>query len=388
MGARLGLCLLCVLAIAVPAGSVTAVGPDAQGDTRSTAQLTTPEDFENTLFRITVFENGSARWTIQHARPLDNRTEREQFEAFATEFNTEDTDTFRSFRTRARNLLSFARNATGRNMTAQAFDRRAYINELGQTRGVVELSFIWTELARSNATRVRVGDVFEGGMYIAQGQRLEFRRGPSLEFLDVQPPPDSMANQDSLTRSESVTWTGERQFADQRPVAVFAVRNRSGGGSGSATGGGVSGGDGASAGAGTVPIAVGGVVVVLAVLGGLAWYRVRGPVGEGSATTDRVSAPHADHRSAGGSGGPATVSEADLLSDEDRVLRLLQENGGRMKQVDIVDETEWSKSKVSMLLSEMEDQDQISKLRLGRENVISVAGEEPDAAGSPFEDVD
>jgi uncharacterized membrane protein len=59
-----------------------------------------------------------------------------------------------------------------------------------------------------------------------------------------------------------------------------------------------------------------------------------------------------------------------------------------MKQVDIVEETEWSKSKVSMLLSEMEEADQISKLRLGRENVISIAGEEPDAAGSPFEEGD
>jgi len=39
-----------------------------------------------------------------------------------------------------------------------------------------------------------------------------------------------------------------------------------------------------------------------------------------------------------------------------------------------------------MLLSDMEDEGQISKLRLGRENIISLAGQEPEAAGSPFED--
>jgi hypothetical protein len=82
----------------------------------------------------------------------------------------------------------------------------------------------------------------------------------------------------------------------------------------------------------------------------------------------------------------ATVSEEDLMSDEERVVSLLEDHGGRMKQVNIVEETGWSKSKVSMLLSEMEDDGTISKLRVGRENIVSLSGHEPDAAGSPFED--
>jgi len=76
----------------------------------------------------------------------------------------------------------------------------------------------------------------------------------------------------------------------------------------------------------------------------------------------------------------------EQLSDEERVIQLLEKNGGRMKQVNIVKNTEWSKSKVSMLLSDMEEEGEISKLRVGRENIISLAGEEPDAAGSPFEE--
>jgi hypothetical protein len=39
-----------------------------------------------------------------------------------------------------------------------------------------------------------------------------------------------------------------------------------------------------------------------------------------------------------------------------------------------------------MLLSDMEDDEHISKLRVGRENIISLKGHEPDAAGSPFDD--
>jgi len=105
-----------------------------------------------------------------------------------------------------------------------------------------------------------------------------------------------------------------------------------------------------------------------------------------------------DGNPGGGAGGAAaaeadsatasepSVSDEELLTDEARVKKLLDENGGRMKQVNIVDETGWSKSKVSMLLSEMEDDGEISKLRVGRENIISLEGHEPDAAGSPLEE--
>jgi ubiquitin len=84
--------------------------------------------------------------------------------------------------------------------------------------------------------------------------------------------------------------------------------------------------------------------------------------------------------------GPAAIADEELVPDEERVVSLLEENGGRMKQVNIVEETGWSKSKVSMLLSDMEDEETISKLRVGRENIVSLAGHEPDAAGSPFDD--
>jgi uncharacterized membrane protein len=80
------------------------------------------------------------------------------------------------------------------------------------------------------------------------------------------------------------------------------------------------------------------------------------------------------------------VTDEELLADDDRVVRMLKDHGGRMKQVKIVEETGWSKSKVSMLLSDMEEDGTISKLRVGRENVISLAGHEPEAAGSPFDD--
>lgn len=73
----------------------------------------------------------------------------------------------------------------------------------------------------------------------------------------------------------------------------------------------------------------------------------------------------------------------DFMTDREKVRQLLSENGGRMKQSKIVDSVDWSKAKVSRLLAELEDDDQVTKLRLGRENLVCLPGHEPTASKSP-----
>ncbi|WP_137291574.1 helix-turn-helix transcriptional regulator [Natronorubrum halophilum] len=73
----------------------------------------------------------------------------------------------------------------------------------------------------------------------------------------------------------------------------------------------------------------------------------------------------------------------EFLTDRERVQQLIQDNGGRMKQSRIVDSVDWSKAKVSRLLAELEDEGRITKLRLGRENLVCLPGHEPTASQSP-----
>jgi len=405
MNRRLGSCLLGLVLVTALA-SVGALGVVADAQAAASPQpQSTPEEFDGTLFRITVYENGSARWTVQHSRPLNN-SEIADFERYAEEFRQTETSTYTDFRNRSRNLVAFGEDATDRSMNATAFSKDAYVRELGQTQGSIEMSFLWTNLARTDGGQVRLGDAFEGGMYVGANQRLEINRGPELAFANVEPDPDSMAPPGDVSGSDSVTWTGEARFLDQQPHVVFQPRESAGGelttaaaGDGAASGG--DGANGADQGTpargdagGMMPVILAGGVVLLLLAGGVAWYGGYVPSGSGG-ILDRPSGDDGASGStdvdAGGGGGAATagaaqVPEEDLLSDEDRVLHLLDENDGRMKQVAIVEETEWSKSKVSMLLSDMEEEGQISKLRLGRENIISLAGQEPEAAGSPFED--
>jgi len=131
------------------------------------------------------------------------------------------------------------------------------------------------------------------------------------------------------------------------------------------------------------------VVLVLLGLGtGVAWYAGVLPGSREQADDTAPEEPTSVDGLDADTVEPETAekTQQELLSDEDRVLQLLEEHGGRMKQVHIVEQTDWSKSKVSMLLSDMEEDGEISKLRVGRENIISLAGEEPEAAGSPFEE--
>ncbi|OIB56936.1 helix-turn-helix transcriptional regulator [Natrialba sp. SSL1] len=101
-----------------------------------------------------------------------------------------------------------------------------------------------------------------------------------------------------------------------------------------------------------------------------------------------ANAPTETRPTAGAAGATGTESESgqarsyenlvsadtppELLSDEGRVVRLLVKHGGQIRQHQIADETDWSKSKVSRILSSMYDDGTIEKTSVGRENVISL----------------
>lgn len=79
----------------------------------------------------------------------------------------------------------------------------------------------------------------------------------------------------------------------------------------------------------------------------------------------------------GGAAESGGVTDPELLSPEQHVHQLLEINGGQMRQSDIVEQTDWSKAKVSRTLSSMEDDDAIKRVRIGRGNVVTYPGTDP-----------
>ncbi|MFW6384845.1 MAG: DUF7343 domain-containing protein, partial [Halodesulfurarchaeum sp.] len=74
----------------------------------------------------------------------------------------------------------------------------------------------------------------------------------------------------------------------------------------------------------------------------------------------------------------------EFMSNEQRILQLLDEHDGRVRQANLVEETDWSKSKVSRVLTEMEENGQIVKIDVGRGNIVTRPDELPSGAKSPF----
>ena len=427
MSRSLSVKIVCVLLVVTVLGQGLAAAADSSRPTslpdgssdQTAAQgppmtIATQDGFAQSTFQIEVFGNGSARWTFRFVRPLANDSEREQFTAFADRFESEETDFYRTYRERSVALTNTASNTTGREMTARNFSRSARIVPTGN-RGIVEVSFVWTNLAVVEGDRVRVADIFDGGFYIASNQWLVFEAGPDLAFdpATTEPSPDEFSG-DTLAGSETLTWIGEQQFTDKHPRVVFGPAGQvtttgqeaatTDGSAGGPTTNGSAGGADDQSGSSLPMLVVGLVVLVVGIGAGAAWRRgafgssTPSDGGAGASSVDRASADDGSSASAASAGSDAAESTAsaaepavpdeELLTDEDRVIRMLEDSGGRMKQANIVDETGWSKSKVSMLLSDMEDEGDISKLRVGRENIVSLKGHEPDAAGSPFDDED
>jgi len=137
-----------------------------------------------------------------------------------------------------------------------------------------------------------------------------------------------------------------------------------------------------------------GALLVVALGGGALWLLGWAAMHPGRRPDDGSGAAERAESGGGTPGGgtpeftrSASATEAPpIRTDEDRVLDLLAENGGRLKQTEITNRTEWSKSKVSRLLSKMADNDQITKVSVGRENIITLHGEEPKGARTPFEE--
>ena len=353
--------VLVVSAIAV-GGSVLTADPTPSERT-ATAEAIDDDDqgFDSTTFELTVHENGDATWTSRYERQLAPGEE-DDFNEFAEEFEEDDEDDlYVRFKEQAHALTDSGTASTDREMEATDFNRSAGVDYRPNRMGYVEMSFRWNGFASVDGATVTVGDVFAGGLYIEDDQSFVVQSGDGLTFVSAQPEGQYVGS--SIEDADSVSWSGQRDFPDSQPRVVFESTDAS-----------------VSQGITSWLIAAGVIVVGLGA--GFAWYRFR--------ETPTETAPSNDDKQVALTAGDASeesasIADEELLTDEDRVVKLIRENGGRMKQVDIVDETGWSKSKVSMLLSDMEEDGTISKLRVGRENIISLDGHEPEATRSPFE---
>ncbi|MBV0925298.1 hypothetical protein KTS45_13920 [Halomicroarcula limicola] len=371
------LVLLVVASVATPVAA-SVVAPTRPAQQTTPTETPTPVT-ENTTFYVQIQPNGDARWTVTDTYALEDQNDTDAFESLAQEYVDGETDTRWEAAFREANERATA--ATGREMNITGMSRDYVVNE---RRGTLILEFTWTDFATVERGRLVVGDAFEtpeGTWFRSLGENQRLVISAPAGY-GVQNSPPRTAVIDGELRFEGprtfepdyleIVYTGnpDRSPTDtpERPAGLF----------------------------GNVPFWFGAVLMlVVGLVVAVGYINWQGnldlpPAGASGTDTGGGDGGGAAGAVASGvatdgadeSGAAAASDDGDeetdvtLLSDEERVERLLDRNGGRMKQARIVKETGWSNAKVSQLLSAMDEDGRIDKLRIGRENLISFPDED------------
>jgi hypothetical protein len=306
-----------------------------------------------TVTRIQVVENGSAEWSVTIRMQLDSDEAEADFDAFRDEFQTNRSTYVDSFRNRMRPVVGNASNETVREMSATEFEGEIGIEEGPVRWGYVTYRFDWDGFAPVDDGVVSIGDVLNG-YFIQQNGILVIEHPPEYEPANIDPRPDSNA-------SDEIQWDGPRDFDDQRPRLDLFPPDQSPENRNDTTSA-----DGSEDDSGLLmPLFAGATGVAVLAGVGVFYVRWRRRQPEGVAAGDGGG-------QAAGDGNDDPLELGDLATEEDKVVALLESEGGRIKQSEIADRLDWSPSKTSRVLSDMSDEGSVEKLRIGRENVIDL----------------
>lgn len=302
-----------------------------------------PIDPDDVLMYVEVSPDGSATWLVEYRLRLDSENDTEAFESIAEDVRADPEGRAARFRGSLQPAVAAAENATGREMALRNVTATAERRQLPQSTGVVAYRFEWTDFAAVTDDGLRIGDALSGLPLDAEAT-LVVAWPAGYRLAGVTPGPDE-------TRRNAVVWTGPRPFGPEEPRVRLAAATTAG----DAT---------TDAGTATSEAArVGGPDAVLPEAG--AWL----PVLAGAVALAAL-------------GGAWTVSRSDgeeppaeLLSDDERILHALEDNGGRMKQQALAEALDWSDPKTSRVVTRLADEGTVEVFRIGRENVVTTPTE-------------
>ncbi|WP_144799054.1 helix-turn-helix transcriptional regulator [Halorubrum depositum] len=347
---------------------------------------------DDVLIEVDLEPDGDAVWETQYRIRLASDDERQAFEELRADVESNPDAYITRFGDRMRTTATAAENATGREMNVTNVTVTAERRELPQSYGVLTYRFEWSNFAAVEDDRLLVGDAIDA-LFLDESTSLIVSWDDGYRLGEASPSPTE-------TRDDAVVWEGPVDFTEGEPRVTVEPEGLA---------------------AGPLPLVALGVLAaaVVAAIG----YRRRpwraldaggttaeateadaagGAEGavDGDGTID-AGATAAASGSDAGDGEPGSDAEEDadgtappvdedLLSNEEQVIRLVEANGGRMKQKRVAEELDWTAAKTSQVVTGLRDEGDLDGFRLGRENVLSLpeydAAGEGDAAGDTDED--
>ncbi len=343
---------------------------------------------EKSIFKISVFENGSALWSEEKYYPLPSLSAISEWNLSLKdqENNSRGIEIYERINM---SLLS-AINYSGRPMSIRNFSISYDLEDTSpDAYGVIRLSFEWVNFSRINDSNIIIGDAFSNTIVPSVNNVLIIKTPHGFEAVNASPGIDRRDDKENM-----LIWDGTiyRSFKIGEPSLVLSRKLTSD--------------DSYPAGIAIISILVGGSILFLFVR----WYISKKKsdtlksaiseqsIGEAASKPGDLDVDHGldnklDQEQVATEGeeevnldeDEAVRSDAssdlppiteDILGDEDMIERYLIKCGGQAYQSDIVNESGLSKSKISIVLSKMKDEGRIIKIRKGKENVIRMAKKE------------
>lgn len=337
----LGCVLVGMAGVGVGEAAGSTQSPETGGD-RAFAQAEIDADSVSLVADIEA--TGDASWEVVYRLQLDTDAEREAFADLRSDIDANESAYLAPFRDRIRRTATVHNNTTVRSMTVGEFAVSTRRESQPQTAfGLVTFSFRWEAFAAVDGDTIRAGDALDR-LLLDDSESLQFRWPENYSHQSSAPDPATVDPQ-------RVVWRGPVDFDTGQPRVVLATgdssvltENR------------------------LLALVALGAILVLAALG---WRRRQD---RADSREESLDSPDDRAVATTDAGGAGEQPPPELLSNEERILQLLERNGGRMKQQAVAEQLDWTAAKTSQVVATLREQDAIESFRLGRENVLTLPG--------------
>ncbi|MCL5949004.1 MAG: MarR family transcriptional regulator [Candidatus Bathyarchaeota archaeon] len=267
-------------------------------------------------YNVQIKSDGSAVWMI-------------------TQFSSANAtvDTWDAFQQKVFDLLNSAVSVTHREMSVD--ENSLQINSaISPESKTTEYTFVWQNFSIVQDGKISFGDVFQVTNFFGQlygDASLQLSYPSDFKVKSVSPAP--YERQDS---ADTLRWSRTQDLVTNQ-VSVVLVSNSQNGNSPS----------------GDWQL-YGGIIAVLAVVAAFSlfgFFRVKRRRTKASSTN---------------------VVGSLLLSEEEKILKLLKSSGGSMRQSKITEQSRFSKAKTSQLLTALEKNGSITRYKNGRDKIVTL----------------
>lgn len=289
------------------------------------------QDSEDTT-HIIIYEDGSAFWELEIRFELKSEADRTFFQDYIDALEEEKDVMIEEKKTEIEDIINKLNLTMKRSMTIENLNLSyGVVETINKDYGVVKFQFLWHGFAEKDGDKLLIGDVFLGGYYLNKNETMIIDFPQNFIYEYVYPLPDE-------TKISNLIWYGPKNFGEKEPTLIlsrFEVKNTETKSS-------------------TEKQEEGKekdyLFIILIFIIGILFIAI---------LTTKIR---------------KKKNEEDIFFDEDIIVDLLKKKGGKCMQNKIVEETGFSKSKISQVLNDMEQNGVISKKKIGRNNLIILNG--------------